>query len=162
MIPRWGVLYSITKLISRRYSGRVFVHLKASGHFFNQHYLTPMFPLDVHAASAFLDQTVFVDTDHPSNSEAQVSRKEIEFETKMYLEKNQRSISDVLQNLWFSNWVSNWEFGSGDQSEFDVSTRLPEPGEVAFLGSDAAQAKGKTLREMSRLWKYANGGVPDD
>ena len=39
MVPRWGVLYSVEKILDRRYSGRVFVREGATGHLFNQHYL---------------------------------------------------------------------------------------------------------------------------
>ena len=118
----------------------------------------PMFPLDVHAASAYLDQPVFVDTDTPSDCRARVSRQDTQLETTRYLEKSQRSASDVFQKFWFSNW----EFQSSERNVSKVFVESPEPGEVDFPGSDAGQARGKTLRDLSRLWKYANGGVPDD
>lgn len=45
LVPRWGVLYSILLGTASDYSGRVFVHDHASGHLFEEHYLSTMFPL---------------------------------------------------------------------------------------------------------------------
>ena len=45
MVPRWGVLQHILLGTTIDYSGRVFVHQRASGHFFKEHYLDVMFPL---------------------------------------------------------------------------------------------------------------------
>ena len=45
LVPRWGVLYSILLGTECDYSGRVFVHEHASGHLFDRHYLSTMFPL---------------------------------------------------------------------------------------------------------------------
>jgi hypothetical protein len=61
MVSRWGVLHNIEQVHPNRYSGKVFIRLGATGHFFNQHYLDPMFPLNHSLASRFLDQVVHVD-----------------------------------------------------------------------------------------------------
>ncbi|KAL9640120.1 MAG: hypothetical protein Q9204_000837 [Flavoplaca sp. TL-2023a] len=45
MVPRWGVLYAISKLLHNRYAGNVFIRDKATGHLFVDHYLGPIFPV---------------------------------------------------------------------------------------------------------------------
>ena len=159
MVPRWGVLYSVYKIISRHYSGQVFVRLGASGHFFNQHYLSAMFPLDAQAASDFLDQEVQAETDLAHKREAMARRQTTHMRSRSTVKSDASSL-EGLRSLWFRRW--GIEFGDGDCVKMPIG-RLG-PGEIAFLTghAEAEAAKGKTIRELSRLWKYVNGGVPED
>ena len=147
------------EIISKHYSGHVFIHMGASGHFFNQHYLFSMFPLDAQAASEFLDQEVSVETDLAHQREAEARRQTTSMRARSTTEVDASTL-DGLKSLWLQRW--GIEFGDGHTIRMPIG-RLG-PGEVAFLGghAEAEAAKGKTVRELSRLWKYTNGGTPDD
>lgn len=143
MVPRWGVLGSTRSLLSNRYSGDVFVRMRASGHMFVQHYMNPIFsnqdrPVS-RQASGFFDQVVNVD-------EATVNRRE----------------AAALEDLSVKRRESGLQFGSGE--------RIEDGGEsgAEVLSFDRTksgtlmveEAKGKTVGELSRLWKYQGGKSP--
>ena len=145
--------------MSEHYSGRVFIHLGASGHYFNQHYLSAMFPLDAQAASRFREQVVHVETDLPRQKEEELRRTTGKMRGRSTF-KGDASTPHGLRHLWFNRW--GIDFGDGKSINMPLG-RLG-PGEITFLGghAEAEAAKGKTVGELSRLWKYASGGVPDD
>lgn len=120
---------------------------------FNQHYLDPMFPLDKARANEFLDRVVEVD-------ETTASRRESVSAQQTGIMRQESSLE-------------NFEFGDGrvvpvggaasrngksrrDGAGIGSGINFVEPS-----GLGVAQARGKTVRELSRLWRYVGGGSPD-
>lgn len=126
MVARWGVLYNTTRVPQNKYCGRVFMRGGSTGHLFNQHYISSMFPLIDREHNEFLDEPVDVETDIAVQRES--------FGPKSL--KENRRMSD--------NGVTN-----GLKINFIEAAR-----------TSAADAQGKTVRELSRLWRYAGGKKP--
>ena len=150
MITRWGVLYNVTEILNNRYCGKVFVRMGASGHMFNQHYLDPMFPLDKTRANEFLDQVVDVDEKTASSRESVSAQR-----------------TGILRQ---ESALGNFEFGDGsvvpvgDVLQAGKAAGVGVGSGINFVepsGFGVAEARGKTVRELSRLWRYVNGGIPD-
>ena len=154
MVPRWGVLHCTRNVLNNRYAGAVFVRKGASGHLFNQHYMDPMFPVPEENShwlrNSFLDritlvdQIIAIDRDKEANS-----------------------------SLAGANTSGGLEFGDGEV--VPEPKRLPSAdrggsaekmGDVlTFARSDSGHlslelARGKTVRQLSRLWRYQNGRSP--
>lgn len=150
MITRWGVLYNTREILDNRYCGKVFVRMGVSGHMFNQHYLDPMFPLDKTRASDFLDEVVEVD-------EKTASRRES-------IATQQTGIMGREASL------ENFDFGDGQKMPVGVGVSDKRQTKGAVDGSrinfveptsaGVTQAMGKTVRQLSRLWRYTGGGSP--
>lgn len=157
MVPRWGVLYSVEKILTRRYSGKVFVRTGASGHLFNQHYMDPMFPL-AHGGkpTTFLNQAVDVD-------EAKARKREAAAVECLRLA---RVVSGMVPAAKEESVMSPVAFGNGErmsegliegeEGAADPSISFVEGGVQA-----AVRAKGKTVAELSRLWRYVAFGGDD-
>ena len=144
LVARWGPLYNIDHEPSNRYSGRVFVRQGGSGHMFVEHYLSVMFPLPDNTSSskglkdqshAFLDETVKPDSELAT-----------------------RRQSAALRNLDGSHnrprKDSMFDFEEGP-------VVIPDASQDHDAGS-IMDAEGKTVRQLSRLWKYLGGASPDD
>ncbi len=148
MVPRWGVLHCVQDILDNRYAGSVFVRMGASGHLFNQHYMDAMFPLGgpdtVWQSGSFLDHQVKVDK-------------------KLAMKKENVAISKI----GIMRRESGLEFGNGQviddgagavhgHSENTVMTfGRTNSGQVL-----SEEAQGKTVRELSRLWRYEGGQSP--
>jgi len=138
MIPRWGVLHCVREILENRYAGSVFVRIGASGHFLNQHYLDPMFPL--HSPQLRGTLPLLIDT---------------------FLDK-------IVQNDEILT-TKREAFGLGNPS---VAQNPPTNGEeshqvLIFSRTSSGivvgkETKGRTVREVSRLWKYQDGRSPDE
>lgn len=157
MVSRWGALHSTTKVLNNRYSGSVFVRLGATGHMFNQHYLSVMFPLSPRSweaggggvngfqklngtASTFLDTVVEVDEGlalRRENTAVGILQRDSMFDVRngRMLEVNGRKKGDV-----------DWEVAV-DEVRMDGMCR---------------EAEGRSVRELSRLWLYLGGRSPKD
>ncbi|KAI9881295.1 MAG: hypothetical protein M1830_005581 [Pleopsidium flavum] len=150
MITRWGVLYNTREILDNRYCGEIFVRMGASGHMFNQHYLNPMFSLDKTHACDFLDQVVDVD-------EKTASRRESIATQQTGIMRRESSLE-------------NFEFGDGSKMPLGVGVSGQRQSNGAVDGSGihfveptslgVTQARGKTVRQLSRLWRYTGGGSP--
>lgn len=164
MVTRWGVLYNVRNVLENRFSGQVFVRMKASGHMLNQHYLSEIFPLpeDLRAAAAagraeaelnFLDQVVDVDV-------KTARKRETVAHDHLVLLRRQ---SSGLHNLEF-----------GNQQKLALSTVERMEGKknlINFVGTTEFQeveseehmhgAHGKSVKQLSRLWRYMGGADPD-
>ena len=148
MVPRWGVLHCVQDILDNRYAGSVFVRMGASGHLFNQHYMDAMFPLGgpdtVWQSSSFLDHQVKVDK-------------------KLAMMKENLAISkiDVMRR------ESGLEFGNGQVIHDGASVIHGHADNtvMAFGRTNSGrvlseEAQGKTVRELSRLWRYEGGQSP--
>ncbi|MCJ1338058.1 hypothetical protein MMC09_003343 [Bachmanniomyces sp. S44760] len=153
MIPRWGVLYNVMEVLDNCYSGKVFVRMGATGHMFVQHYMDYMFPLDPDRRHGFLDKVVDVD-------EVTASRRENEAIQQVSLMKRESTIA-----------VENIEFGDGqkvpveaileEESKLETLTR-PAINIILPRNEVAQEARGKSVKQLSRLWRYVDGGSPAD
>ena len=158
MVPRWGVLHSTHNILSNRYAGSVFVRMGASGHMFNQHYMDAMFRYleperqkmdDRHwLVDPFLDKVVTVD-------EQVVNRRES-------LAAEQLSVIRRESGLQFGNGETLPDTGN---AAVNGSKRGSDP-VMTFVRTDSGrllseEARGKTVRELSRLWRYQGGRSPD-
>ena len=148
MVPRWGVLHCVQDILNNRYAGSVFVRMGASGHLFNQHYMDAMFPLKgpdtVWQASSFLDHQVKVDK-------------------KLATKRENVAIS----KLGVMRRESGLEFGNGQVIHDGAGVINGHGGNtvMAFGRTDSGrvlseEAQGKTVRELSRLWRYEGGQSP--
>lgn len=150
MITRWGVLYNVREILDNQYCGKVFVRMGASGHLFNQHYLDPIFPLATTGGSDFLDQVVEVD-------EKTASRRESVTTRQMELMRRESSLE-------------NFQFGNGQTVPVAAVVHSERRTHGVVHGSGinfveptsggVLQARGKTVRQLSRLWRYIDGGSP--
>ena len=154
MVPRWGVLHCTQDVLNNRYAGSVFVRLGASGHMYNQHYMDAMFPLsnkEQHRQQHdFLDRVIQVDKNMATRRE-----------------------STALTSAHHLKKHSSLEFGDGEViPDMDLAGSAHEGGSVAsgaamltFARTNsgtllAEEAQGKTVRELSRLWRYLDGNSP--
>lgn len=153
MVPRWGVLHSTREILSNRYAGSVFVRMGASGHMFNQHYLNTMFHYTEPErqrsnnrdwiVDPFLDKVVNVD-------EGTVARRQ----------------STTMQQAGITSMKNGLQFGDGEQVVTSVKGHGGSP-VMTFDRTDSGrlvseELSGKTVRELSRLWRYQGGRNPDD
>jgi len=154
MVSRWGALHSTTKVLNNRYSGSIFVRLGATGHMFNQHYLSVMFPPSPRSweagangfrklngtASSFLDKVVDVDEG-------------------LALKREDTAVG-ILR------WDSMFEVGKGGRLEVDGGKKGVVDGEMpvedGLLDGMCREAEGRSVRELSRLWLYLGGRSPKD
>ena len=148
MVPRWGVLHCVQDILNNRYAGSVFVRMGASGHLFNQHYMDAMFPLGgpdtVWQSSSFLDHQVKVDN-------------------KLAMEKENVAISKI----GVVRRESGLEFGNGQviHDSASVINGHADNTVMAFGRTSSGrvlseEAQGKTVRQLSRLWRYEGGHSP--
>ena len=161
MVPRWGVMYSVEKILQRRYSGKVFVRKEASGHMFNQHYMDPMFPLGGDGVGeedggklegkGFLAEVVDVDEGTAVSREG--AAREVARRGRL-VEEGAETVEEVPDG---SEAV---KFGNGER----MPVRLivggeggrEEEGAISFVEEGmpgVVGARGKTVRELSRLWR---------
>lgn len=171
MIPRWGVLHNAKDIQNDRYAGSVFVRLGCSGHFFNQHYLSQMFPLaeleqSVEPDESFLDRTVSTGADWVASKASETLAGVI-----TALRNNSGLELGSGQTLHAMNSNSSLNSGSSSTPASSMSmslslTKRPKAAAMVFSRTDSGyivgeKASGKTVRELSRLWRYQGGGVPE-
>ena len=149
MVPRWGVLHSVCDILRNRYAGSVFVRLGASGHLFNQHYMDSMFPLPTKDRSSlvesFLDRIVTLDR-------------------KLGIGREVSQTFDILRK------ETTLEFGNGQEMQLGsgIANGTGAAGAImTFARTESGrlmgeEARGKTVRELSRLWRYQGGRSPED
>ncbi|MCJ1399605.1 hypothetical protein MMC11_002807 [Xylographa trunciseda] len=151
LVPRWGVLYNVCQVLDNRYCGNVFVRIGATGPLFNQHYMDPMFPLDAAFLGGFLDQIVDVDDGLRICGGT---------ETAGQVEKSRRKSAEP------KNGTSKNLERTGVETENSVIMDGGTPSGavlINFAEPNAAQdARGKTVRQISRLCKYLDGGSPSN
>lgn len=128
--------------------------MNASGHMFNQHYLSCMFPIAGDPGhlkeGGFLDQVVDVD-------EGTADKREADANIKLGI-RRQESRLDQL------------EMGDGEDVKLRVlekTLRREERGKLNIVGgkdgevSSGDGGKKETVKDLSRLWRYVGGGDPD-
>ncbi|MCJ1467638.1 hypothetical protein MMC07_006263, partial [Pseudocyphellaria aurata] len=186
VVGQWGVLHNTKTVLDNRYSGGVFVRARATGHMLIQHYLNVMFPIPSAAATtydgatadphSFLDKVVAVDekTATKRESAAQhklgVLRRESGFE-EFIISENEDDEGAVLKNGDAAAAAPDLRpqvlrQGQGGDDDglglgLGLGGGLPCANRVVWAGI-GREARGKTTRELSRLWMYLDGNDPVD
>jgi hypothetical protein len=161
MVTRWGVLYNVCTAPSNSFMGKVFIRRDASGHLLNQHYLSKMFPLpeeqaDSEAGTKFLDQIVDVHEQLTRWQESFGKRNCPSFcRTSSYTYGSFTESEDFTQ-LKNTN-ISQLEREAALDALYFVRAGdgVPDGRPVEH------RPAGKTVREVSRLWRYMGGLSPD-
>lgn len=170
MVGQWGVLHNTRGVLDNRYSGSVFVRAGATGHMFIQHYLDVMFPLPkstprspaehdaeegvaFKTSNSFLDKVVDVDEKTATRRESTAAQK----------------LGIMRQDSGFEDFVIEEEVaingdngGLGQDGESRAGLGGPSGQADRAVRAVGQEAKGKTTRELSRLWTYLHGGAPVD
>lgn len=138
IVPRWGVLYHVRRKGEDAYSGIVFVHEKAPGHLFDQHYLDSMFPqhYDEDDARAFLNHVV-TDNNETGFAKARTwhdPRNTAQASLALIPQSRSVEISDSLDD--HAVWAQ----------------------EARAAAMDSPQRR--RVRDLSRLWMHLDGGQP--
>jgi hypothetical protein len=190
MVTRWGALYSAKSILQNRFCGHIFINEGASGHMLNQHYLSDMFPLHNRKAGAgheagtssdskhdgvpFLDRVVNLDTatvtQRASNSVHQlaVMRDEsapvdpndhihaahsslVHHVLDLHDLKSSKEREDLLLTFGEGTTLQNKDLSGAEGSRISV-VKVPTAEGIYT---------GKTVRQLSRMWRYLDGGDPD-
>ncbi|EEH19670.2 hypothetical protein PABG_01929 [Paracoccidioides brasiliensis Pb03] len=146
LVPRWGVMYNV-RCSRTRYCGKVFIRNGATGHMFNQHYLSNIFPLDNPdgdpGTKCFLDQEVMVD-------ECTCRKREA------------HSATAAAAAITSDNSICH---DSSSSSQSDSGVEIVSAGNGNGIcpddPSNGKNGAGMTVRELSRLWRYLDGADPD-
>ncbi|KAH8664373.1 hypothetical protein BX600DRAFT_498163 [Xylariales sp. PMI_506] len=189
MVTRWGALFSAKSILENRFCGHIFINEGASGHMLNQHYLSDMFPLRERKAGAghavgtssdakhggvpFLDRVVHVDT-------ATITQRN---STAIHQLAVMRHDSAPLDRSDHAHVAHNAEIDhlheSSSKEERDkLALTLGEGKRLTLQDMSGAEgsrisvvrmpsekiteATGKTVRQLSRLWRYLGGADPDE
>ena len=155
-----------------------------SGHMFNQHYLNPMFlsstrqtraPVGKKGRSLRFEEEA---TGHKENDSTDLSDDHfldriVSPDKKLATRRD----STVIEELGIMRRESGLEFGSGQvlkdscgpndasQSQHACGDDADECLTFVRTASDrivAEEASGKTVKDLSRLWRYLGGNSPDD
>ena len=161
MVSRWGVLHCTQDILNNRYAGSVFVRMGASGHLFNQHYMDAMFPLPGETTQSLPE--IFLE-------------RFAEVAEKLAMKRE----STAVGNVGAMRRESGLEFGDGqviydgldmmngqypNASGTNDPRRISDNTVMTFARTTtgrllAEEAQGKTVRELSRLWRYQGGRSP--
>jgi hypothetical protein len=142
-ISRFGVLEftQSPKHVDHRFMGRVFERTGAQGHQFNQHYLDTMFPIDP-KTGLVLDHNAFMDAECTVNKDLVISRE-------------QAATKDVDRAV---GTQSGRRIIDGEaQGNMDLKDQY-----VSATKANVDRVQSMRVHELSRLWKYTNGKVPED
>jgi hypothetical protein len=188
MVTRWGALYSAKLILQNRFCGHIFINEGASGHMLNQHYLSDMFPIHHHRAGAghvpgtssedkhygvpFLDRIVNLDT-------ATVTQRNVNAKHQLAVMRHESAPMDpsdhshaagesVVHNVHDSHSTADYDdlhltLGEGKKlTSKDLSGAEGSRISVVKVPHPDDKYKGKTVRQLSRLWRYMDGADPDE
>ena len=178
MVPRWGVLYATCKLLTNRYAGNVFIRDKATGHMFVDHYLDPIFPITksgnlkavvkskggqangsgdgnvlngnghLEEALSYLDAVVDVDDAIPLKRRNSTPPK---------------SLAELRDQKDYGRLQSHQNPASTNGNARPSTHGMVDGFDA--IGGDALMeqaVRGKTVKELSRLWRYLGGKSPEE
>jgi hypothetical protein len=165
IFARCGVLHNTRNVLDNRFCGRVFVLNESNiprpnstitsttggGFMLNEHYLDLLFPTDAHHTFDVLNQVVDVDTETAEKREftAQGVALPQKSNTRHGGENGSRSQPDSTDVSPKSKNRANWETAAA------MGVNGVRKARVA-----AKECEGKTVKQLSRLWRYVQGGRP--
>lgn len=187
MVTRWGALFSAKLILQNRFCGHIFINEGVTGHMLNQHYLSDMFPIHHKKAGAghadgtsseakhhgvpFLDRVIKLDTATVTqrNSKAAhqlaVMRQEsapnhadhshIAHTTavsEIHHTQSKAQHDVVFLKLGEGTALTSKDLSGAEGSRISI-VKAHDPNE---------EYKGKTVRQLSRLWRYLDGADPDE
>jgi hypothetical protein len=187
MVTRWGALYSAKAILQNRFCGHIFINEGASGHMLNQHYLQEMFPIhhkkagsghmpgtssdSKHHGVPFLDRIVRVDTATVTQRDS-TSKHQLAVMRHDSKETNPADYSHIVNETDIHDLHQ-----TQSQKEKDaLKLKLGEGTALTMTDISGAEGsrisvvekhdphivyKGKTVRQLSRLWRYMHGRDPD-
>ncbi|KAI4217385.1 MAG: hypothetical protein LQ349_009061 [Xanthoria aureola] len=178
MVPRWGVLYATCKLLTNRYAGNVFIRDKATGHMFVDHYLDPIFPITKRGnpkaavkgkggqANGSGDGNVLNGNGHLEEALSYLDAV-VDVDDAIPLKRRNSTLPKPLAEL-----RDQKDYGRQQNHQIPASpngnARSNAHGMVDgfdAIGGDALMeqaARGKTVKELSRLWRYLGGNSPEE
>lgn len=150
-VALFGVLHFTRDKLSNRFVGKVFENKGHGGHLMNQHYLDRMF---VDEASGFLDQVVEIDEntamqrEQEADLEGALNRTEVEAR---------------------ATHGENVAHGTAEVAGVKIDASRSAGALGTLRARDTMDARrsverqrGKTVRDLSRLWRYKDGHSPQD
>ncbi|KAL8801988.1 MAG: hypothetical protein Q9182_004117 [Xanthomendoza sp. 2 TL-2023] len=173
MVPRWGVLYVMSNLLNNRYAGSVFVRAGASGHMFVEHYLDPIFPLPrPHKLipNTSIQQRHAIGNGHAANGrvEEALSYLDAVVDLDEAIPVKRQNSAPVKPLVQIKARVNSGTATSQGVPAIDGDGSLNSHGAVNGHGTKNDDvvveqgARGRTVRELSRLWLYLNGSSPEE
>ncbi|KAF2663374.1 hypothetical protein BT63DRAFT_484437 [Microthyrium microscopicum] len=187
MVTRWGALYSAKSILSNRFCGHIFINEGASGHMLNQHYLSEMFPIHgrragdghiqgtssdyKHHMVTFLDRVVNLDT-------ATVTQRDVNAVHQLAVMRHESAPVDPADHSHAAHTAPvddvhhvkskteqedlHLTLGEGRRlTSKDLSGAEGSRISVVMVHNHTEQYKGRTVRQLSRLWRYLDGASPD-
>ena len=170
MVPRWGVLYATSRLITERYAGSVFVRMGSSGHLFVPHYLDPMFPLSLiqQKIGNSKSQVLPASEHHSFNNDVENASNFVHSQVDVDFATPMKRRTPSLKPLIKPKDEPEIEFGDGQRVPVVNRKGGSSNGAVVVgFGSNdgmvvAEAARGKMVQQLSRLWMYVGGASPTD
>jgi len=178
---RAGIIHNTCSALDNRFCGRLFILNKQPGFLFNAHYLSSLFPSSP-SPHPVLDCPVEVDVETAAKREftaqgVSVALKSLSTRQSSGSNTNvspdqspkslhSHSIPMALPHsnshvIGQTNGMKEGKRGSWSQQGIhNTSAVTPSAASVAQARNSAREAEGKTVRQLSRLWRYANGGKP--
>lgn len=185
MVTRWGALFSAKQILQNRFCGHIFINEGVTGHMLNQHYLSDMFPIHHKKAGAghadgtsseakhhgvpFLDRIVKLDT-------ATVTQRDSKAKHQLAVMRQESAPRDDHSHVAHATPVSEVHHTQSKAEHDDIFLKLGEGTELTSRDLSGAEGsrisvvkahdpnveyKGKTVRQLSRLWRYLDGADPD-
>lgn len=182
MVTRWGALYSAKSILQNRFCGHIFINEGVSGHMLNQHYLSKMFPIsdrqvngllrDANYQIPFLDRIVNLDTatvtQRKSNAVHQLAVMRHDSAPHDPEDHSHQADHAPIQDIHHSESHTDHadlglKLGEGTKlTSKDLSGAEGSRISVVKVHDEEEEVKGRTVRQLSRLWRYLDGGDPDD
>jgi hypothetical protein len=153
IFARCGILKYTLKVLDNRFYGRLFV-LDATPHTgltFTQ-YLQAIFPAN--AKGSVLDEVVGVDV--LSAEAREIAAQGLNLPLKSLSNHHEGIGGSLLSD-------GSLDVNGKDEKRANGNARIfdSRPGDCGVQGrTNAKEAEGKTVRQLSRLWQYADGACP--
>jgi hypothetical protein len=185
MVTRWGALFSAKSILQNRFCGHIFINEGASGHMLNQHYLSDMFPIhhkkagaghafgtsseSKHAGLPFLDRIVKLDT-------ATVTQRDSTAVHQLAVMRHDSANVDEDDHTHAAHTAEVHGVLNSEEQQQEFLLKLGEGSKLTSKDLSGAEGsrisvvtvhdpydeyKGKTVRQLSRLWRYLDGTDPD-
>jgi hypothetical protein len=149
-IARWGVLHHVRNVLDNRFSGRVIVMQQndRAGYGMNEGYLDMLFPgLLQGQAERVGIMDCAVDVDFETAEKREFTAQGVAAPAKAVRTSGASSPDRGAKNK--SEKRSSW----GSMGGYGIDA-------VAQARGSAKECEGKTVRQLSRLWRYVGGGRP--
>ncbi|KAI9744100.1 MAG: hypothetical protein M1818_002252 [Claussenomyces sp. TS43310] len=181
ILARWGILHNVKNVLDNRFCGRVFVlndrepsgapgakqRRRGGGFLFSEHYMDQIFPADGSPRSRFLDAVVRVDAETAEKREFTAMGIALPMKSvsnaPSYHPHHQSHPESPLRSPKSESYHNHL---SGMQH--DHAVKRASWGTAGAMGLDgvgkartgARECEGKTMRQLSRLWRFEKGGRP--